>query len=88
MSNEEWSKYGKVSMFRDILEFKKERGINGYSIMEVIMMYCDELDKDIDEVGALLKKDKNFVATLQEDLKFNNEAKFEDDKKSTISEWI
>jgi len=85
---EEWDKKAKGVMFNEILEFKHQRGIKGYSILEVVMMFCEELDKDIDEVGELLKKDKNFRETLKEDLQFNNEAVFSDEKKSSVSEWI
>lgn len=85
---EEWDKKAKGDMFKEILKFKKEREIKGYSILEVVMMFCSELDKDIDEVGELLKKDKNFRETLKEDLQFNNEAVFSDEKKPNISEWI
>lgn len=85
-----WENMTGNAMFKEILSFKKERKIVGYSIMEVVIMYCEELDKDIEEVGALLKKDKAFVGTMQEDLRFHNEATFKEDTKSrkTMSEWL
>ena len=85
-----WDKQDGNTMFREIVRFKKERKISGFSIMEIILMYCEEMERDVEEVGALLKKDKNFKETLQEDLKFHNEARFEDDKKQngSLSEWI
>lgn len=83
---DEWK--GKSSMFKEILNFKKERNITGYSIMQVILMYCEENDVDPEEVGELLKKDKDFKESFTEDLIYNNEAKFEDKKSNPISEWI
>ena len=84
-----WDKKDGGVMFREIVQFKRDRNITGFSIMQVVLMYCDEMDKDIDEVGDLLRKDKSFKETLQADLKFNHEAKFEDDKKyNKMSEWL
>ncbi len=85
---EDWDKMAKGTQFKEILQFKKDRDISGYSILQVVMMYCEELDRDIDEVGEFLKKDKSFRETLKEDLQYNFEAKFSDEKKSSISEWI
>jgi len=79
----------KKKMFDRILQFKKERRVEGVSIMELILIFCEEYDLDVDEVGYLLKEDKNFRETMKEDLKFNNEATFEnEDRKSKISEWV
>lgn len=84
-----WEKKDGGAMFREIVKFKNDRNIKDFSIMEIVLMYCEEMDKDIDDVGELLKKDKSFKETLQQDLKFNNEAKFEDDKKhNKMSEWL
>ena len=85
---EEWGIRAKSDMFKEILSFKKDREISGYSILQVVMMYCDEMDKDIEEVGELLKKDKTFRETMREDLKFNNEAVFKDDKINKNAEWL
>ena len=86
---EEWTiKKSKSDMFNKILKFKKERKIQGYSIFQVVMMYCEELDEDIDEVGELLKKDKAFLTTLKEDMKFNNEATFKGDPVNKNAEWL
>jgi len=84
-----WETKSGNAMFQEIVKFKNEREITGYSIMEVVLMYCEELDEDIDEVGELLKKDKNFRETLKEDLKFHNQATFGEEKKqSKMSEWL
>jgi hypothetical protein len=85
---EEWGIESKGAMFKEIMAFKKERDIKGYSILQVVMMYCEEMEKDIDEVGELLKKDKSFRETFQEDLKFNHEAVFSGEKKVKMSEWL
>ncbi len=78
------------SIYQDILLFKKQRKLSGISILEVITTYCEELDKDIDTVGEMLKKDKSFRTTFEEDLKFHNEAKFQTTKRSflNIEEWV
>jgi len=84
-----WENAANGTMFREIIEFKKERNLYGYSIMEVVMMFCEELDKDVEEVGEALKKDKSFRETFKEDLKFNNQARFEGEtKKTQLDEWI
>ena len=88
MSQEEWDVKAKSSMFKEILAFKKERKIQGYSILQVIMMYCEENDLDVEEVGDMLKKDKSFRESFQEDLQYNHEATFSGEKQSNISEWI
>ena len=83
-----WETKAKGGMFTEILTFKKERGISGFSILEVVMMFCEELDRDVDEVGEMLKKDKNFRETLREDLQFNHQAVFSEQTKTNMSEWI
>jgi len=76
-------------LFKEILQFKKEKNIRGFSILETILLFCEEKERDVEEVGELLKKDKSFKITFQEDLKFNHEARFSE-KASVlnISEWI
>jgi hypothetical protein len=79
----------KKKMFDRILQFKKERNVKNSSIMELVLVFCEEYDLDVEEVGYLLKEDKNFRETMKEDLKFNNEAYFQnEDKTSRMSEWI
>jgi len=80
--------YVQGELYNEIISFKKKNDLKGYSLLEVIMIFCDELDEDIDEIGELLKKDKKFVESLKGDLKFNNEAVFEGETRDNIGEWI
>ena len=76
--------YSGENLFKDILEFKKINDINGYSLFQLVLLFCNENNYEEEEIGALLKKDKSFRNLLEEDLKLNNEAQFKtiDDNKN------
>lgn len=76
-------------LFKEIVAFKKEKKITDFSLMEIIILYCEEEEIDIVEAGEILKKDKSFRETLKEDLKLHHEAVFDDDHKyKSNAEWI
>ena len=82
---------GGKSLFKDILEFKKDKNIQGQSLFQVIVMFCEINQYEEEEIGALLRKDKKFRTLLQEDLKMNNEAYFKTDKttkSNNMGDWI
>lgn len=82
---------GGKNLFKDILKFKKDKNIQGQSLFQVIVMFCEINQYEEEEIGELLRKDKKFRALLQEDLKMNNEAYFKTDKNTkanNMGDWI
>ena len=82
---------GGKNLFKDILEFKKNKNIQGQSLFQVIIMFCEMNQYEEEEIGDLLRRDKKFRTLLQEDLKMNNEAYFKSDKSTksnNMGDWI
>jgi hypothetical protein len=75
------------SYFEELQRFQKEKHLEDYSILEVILIYCEEHNYDPEEFGLYLKKERRFVETFKEDLLYHNQAKF-DQEKIPNSEWI
>ena len=82
----------KGDLFKEILEFKREHEIQGYSMFQVIMIFCAEHDYHEEEIGEILKKDSAFKNMFKEDLKLHNEAFFKNETKpetkTTLGDWI
>ena len=84
----DYVEYKGDDLFNDVFEFKKQHGIQGYSIFQVILMFCDEHDYHVEEIGDMLRVNKQFREMIKADLKLNNEAIFSDDKKiSALNDW-
>ncbi|MCK5537934.1 MAG: hypothetical protein KAI79_13995 [Bacteroidales bacterium] len=69
------------------MAFKEKRRITDESLQGIIIMYCEEYDMDIDEVGQDIKKDKKFAEALKYDLINRNQARFED-QIADVTAWI
>lgn len=88
------TKGAKGDLFKDIQNFKRDHDITGYSLFQIILIYCEHHELEIDEVGEILKKDTAFKNMFKEDLKFHNEAYFKNDKdkdqekSTTLTDWI
>ena len=78
----------KGDLFKEVLEYKRDKEIQGYSMFQVLIMFCDHHDYDVDEIGEILKKDSNFKNMFKEDLKLHHEAYFKNDIKNSLSDWI
>ena len=74
--------------FKKVQEFKRTQEVKDHSIMELILLYCKHNDLDPAEFGEELKRDKNFREMFKADLLHHNEARFENDKKQAVSEWV
>ena len=75
------------SYYEEIQKFQKQNGLEDYSLLEVILSYCEENDYDPEEYGLYLKKEKRFVNTFKEDLLYHNQAVFDVEKNSN-EEWF
>lgn len=75
------------SAFKKVQEFKREKGVTGVSIMQLILLYCEENEIDEGEFGEDLKNDKNFRDMFKADLIYNHEARFHEPRTNNISEW-
>ena len=78
----------KSDIVQRLMAFKEEHDIEHESVFQIILMFCEENNLNVEEVGQEIKKDRNFSDTLREDLKFNNEAMFDDEHNDKIKEWI
>ena len=74
--------------FEDIINFKIKNSLQGETILQLIVAYCEKHNLDALEVGEDLKKDKKFVEVFKADLINHNEASFEDVKKPSTEEWF
>jgi len=76
-------------MAKDIIEFSKVNGLDEFTMLERILIYCEEKGFDIMEVGDQLKSDKFFKSILADDLKANHYIKKEKDavKTADLSDW-
>lgn len=71
------------------MAFKKERNVTETSIMELVVMYSEENELSIEDVGDELRKDKTFVKMFQQDLVHNHEAVFKGQPTSkSFDGWI
>ena len=78
----------KNTLLDEILEFKLEKSLQGESLLQIIVAYCEAKDLDSIEIGETLKKDKKFVTMFKQDLINNHEARFEGQQKTSVAEWI
>ena len=78
----------KGDLFKEMMEYKKDRDIQGYSMFQILLMFCEHHEYDVEEVGEVLKKDRNFKNMLKEDLKLHNEAYFKNDIENSLTDWI
>ena len=77
------------ALYNLIKEFIVERKVKDQSLFQIVIMYCEEHELEIEEVGFKLKKYKVFREALEADLVFHNEAVFKTaEKKTDVSEWI
>ena len=77
------------NLFEDIFDFKNEHKIYETSIFQIVIMFCEENNYHIEEIGEELRKDKKFREMLEADLKLNNEAIFKNDKvKNNLQDWF
>ena len=88
MNYNDFVEYEGKDIFNDIMDFKDDNNITKISIFQLIIGFCDENDYDIEEIGELVKKNKQFRNILKEDLKLHNEAYFGDEVKNPLGDWI
>jgi len=73
---------------RDILEFSRKKNLTDFNLMERILIYCEENELDVAEVGEEIKADKMFKTMLEDDLKANHYIRSKDEKKEAdLSDW-
>jgi hypothetical protein len=59
-------------IIEDILKYRKDKDLEDYSLSEVIIDFCESNNLDIEDVGAKLKSNRDFIRTLLEDCIKNN----------------
>ena len=72
-------------VLHDITEIKKCKEHNW---MSAILEYCEVNNYRIEEVGYILKENKNFLKIISSDFKLNNHIKMEKELNKNINEWI
>lgn len=76
------------SAFKKVQAFKRENAVTEHSMLQLIILYCEENEIDPQEFGEELKRDKNFREMFKADLLFHHEAKFTGTKKNSVAEWV
>lgn len=71
-----------ISSIENILELKRKHTC---TTLEAIIMYCEELNLDIDEFGEQIKKDKQFFEMIKIDAIENNQLRESDGWKKQAS---
>jgi hypothetical protein len=74
---------------KDIIEFSKKNALDEFNMLERILIYCEEKELNVCEVGDKLKSDKFFKSILEDDLKDTHYIKKEENaiKEADLSDW-
>ena len=86
---DDFIEYEGEDLFKDITEFKQKHDIQQISIFQLMLVFCEENNYDIEEIGDIVRTNKQFRNLLEADLKMNHEAFFKNDTKATnLGDWI
>ena len=79
---------GQLALDR-VMEHKAKYELKEFTMLELIVDYCEASGEDPAEIGDDLKRDKEFTALFKADLIHNNQARFSGEKQTQhVDEWL